>query len=139
MDDRHEIIEALVRLARAIDSRDWPAIGVTFLADAEGYSSRGRDAILATMQAHLGGCGATQHLLGNHSVTVSGDTAQSFSYARVHHEGAGPKEGAFFECLGEYDDRWQRTPDGWRLSHRRFDMRITRGDFSVLRPADPVS
>ena len=137
-DDRQQIIDLLHRLAWAIDCRDWATIHATFTPNGTGYGRRGPDAVVATMQDHLGGCGQTQHLLGNHRVEVHGATARSSSYARVYHEGAGPKAGDFFECMGEYDDRWLRTETGWLLSARSFDMRITRGDFSVLRPADPA-
>lgn len=136
--DRDAIIEALAHLAQAIDTRDWEAIGEIFLPDAEGYGARGTEGILAKMQAHLGGVGPTQHLLGNHRVTVGGDTARSLTYARVHHVGAGPMVGEFFECMGEYDDRWARVDGQWRLTRREFTMSIQLGDFAVLRPADPT-
>lgn len=133
---RDEILEALAGLADAIDSRDWGRVGATFLPDASGYGAAGRDEIVARMRAHLDGVGRTQHLLGNHRVKVDGDTARSLSYARVYHVGAGPMEGSFYECCGEYDDRWVRTDDGWRLQQRVFDLQISLGDFTVLRPAD---
>lgn len=135
MDDRTAIIEQLHRLAAAIDDRDWQTIGVIFTDDVTGYGATGRDAVLARMREHLGGCGPTQHLLGNHRVTVDGEHASSAAYARVYHQGAGPMHGEFFECMGNYDDRWVRTDVGWRLSYRYFDMRITLGNFAVLRPA----
>lgn len=134
MDDRQAIIDRLHRLAAAIDERDWDTIRTIFSADATGYGSTGVDAIVTTMGEHLGGCGPTQHLLGNHRFTVEGDHAQSLTYARVYHQGAGPMQGQYFECMGQYDDRWVRTDTGWRLSYRHFDMRITLGDFAVLRP-----
>ncbi|MFJ8753153.1 nuclear transport factor 2 family protein [Streptomyces sp. NPDC102441] len=71
-------------------------------------------------------------------MVIEGDRAQSLSYMRAHHVGIGSMQGKFFECMGEYDDRWVRTESGWRLNHRDFDMRIRIGDFGVLRPAgDP--
>ena len=45
-------------------------------------------------------------------------------------------DGSFYECLGEYDDHWVRTDVGWQISRRWFDIRISLGDFAVLRPAD---
>lgn len=134
-DDRTALLEALAELAAATDAKDWTSIGAAFTEDAHGYGVRGRAAIVARMREHLGGCGPTQHLLGNHRCRVDGDTARTLSYARVHHVGAGPKAGAFFECLGEYDDHWVRDRVGWLLKDRTFDMKITRGDFGVLRPA----
>lgn len=135
MDDRTAIIEQLHRMATAIDDRDWQTIRAIFTEDATGYGGAGVDAVLARMYEHLGGCGPTQHLLGNHRVTVDGEHARSAAYARVYHQGAGPMRGEFFECMGAYDDRWVRTDVGWRLSYRHFDMRITLGNFAVLRPA----
>jgi hypothetical protein len=135
-DRRTALLETFHRLQTAIDARDWDVVAATFLPDAKGYGARGVEAILATMQAHLGGCGPTQHLVGNCVVDFDEDGATVRSAARVHHVGAGPKEGSFFECLGDYTDQWVATPAGWRLRRRHFDMRITLGDFGVLRPAD---
>jgi hypothetical protein len=69
-------------------------------------------------------------------VTVDGDTAHSLTYGRVHLVGAGPMAGSSYDCLGEYDDHWVRTPAGWRISRRWFEIRIEIGDRAVLRPAD---
>lgn len=132
---QHAIVQALFRLQTAIDERDWDTVRNTFTADAIGYSSRGVECILATMHRHLDGVGPTQHLLGNVQVTVEEDTARTMSYARVYHVGAGEKDGAFFECMGEYDDCWEHTADGWRLTRREFDMRIQLGDIGVLKPS----
>ncbi len=134
-DARPAIVNILARLAEATDARDWTTIAAIFTPEATGYGAHGVEAIVARMQAHLGGCGPTQHLLGNHRVEVTGNTARSLTYARVYHVGAGPKAGAFFECIGEYDDRWIREGHQWRLTRRVFDMRIRLGDVAVLRPA----
>lgn len=134
--DVEQIREQLARIAAATDSRDWDSLRTLCSPDVHGYGARGIDAVIATMRAHLGGVGPTQHLLGNHRVTVDGDTARSLSYGRIHHTGAGPRAGAFYECLGEYDDHWVREPAGWLLSRRWFEIRIELGDRSVLRPAD---
>ena len=135
LEDRTAIIEALAAFAAATDARDWAAITALLSEDCHAYGVRGPEATVAQMQAHLGGVGPTQHLLGNHRVTVTGDTAVSLTYGRVHHVGAGPMEGSFFECLGDYTDHWVRTDAGWLITRRRFDIRISLGDWAVLRPA----
>lgn len=135
LEQRVAVLEALHRLQTAIDARDWEAIRGTFLPDATGYGSKGADAIVATMQAHFGGCGPTQHLLGNEFVECTGDGAIVHAAARVYHVGAGSKHGSFFECMGDYTDHWLATPDGWRLRRRHFEMRIMHGDFGVLKPS----
>lgn len=135
MSDREQILELLARLAAATDARDWESIRDTFTPDGYGYGATGADGIVTRMRGHLDGCGPTQHLLGNHRVSVDGDEARSWTYGRVYHQGAGTKAGSYFECMGEYDDRWVRTAAGWRLASRHFDMRITLGDYAVLGPA----
>ena len=134
MSDRSDIAEALARVAAALDERDWAALGAAFTADARGYSATGREAIVAQVRAHLGGCGPSQHLLGNIRVTGDGDTATSRTYGRVYHVGLGERAGAFYECIGEYRDSWVRTDDGWLLTYRRFVVTIEIGDRDVLQP-----
>ena len=134
MSDRSDIAEALARIAAALDERDWAALGAALTSDARGYSADGREAIVVRVRAHLGGCGPSQHLLGNVRVQLDGDTATSRTYARVHHVGLDERASAFYECLGEYHDSWVRTAQGWLLTHRRFVVTIEIGDRSVLQP-----
>jgi len=136
MSDRDDILERLALLAAATDARDWATIRALTVPAVHGYGAAGVDAVIDTLRAHLGGVGPTQHLLGNHRVTVDGDAARSLSYGRVHHVGAGPMAGSSYECLGEYDDHWVRSPTGWLLAQRWFAIRIEIGDRAVLRPAD---
>jgi SnoaL-like domain len=37
----------------------------------------GREAIVKLLRDSLGGCGPTQHLLGNHTAYIDGDEAQA--------------------------------------------------------------
>lgn len=132
--DRRQITDRLGELAAALDRRDWDRIAAIFTAGATGYRGTGRDTVVAIIRRHLGGCGPSQHLLGNHRIEIDGDRARSLTYVRVYHQGAGPYEGRFYECFGEYDDHWVRTPDGWLLASRVFDMRMSIGDTEVLQP-----
>jgi NAD(P)-dependent dehydrogenase (short-subunit alcohol dehydrogenase family) len=36
--------------------------------------------------------------------------------------------------LGQCDDRWARTAEGWQLTRRRFVVAIELGDRTVLQP-----
>jgi hypothetical protein len=132
--DREAIVERLAEVAAALDERDWTALGAAFTPDARGYSVTGREAIVARVREHLGGCGPSQHLLGNVRVVVDGDTATSRTYGRVYHVGLGERAGAFSECIGEYRDSWVRTAEGWLMSGRRFVVTIEIGDRAVLQP-----
>lgn len=136
MSEREAISTALATVAAALDQRDWDTLRAAFTADARAYGRAGVENIVAVVAEHLGGCGPTQHLLGNHRVELDGEQARSLTYARVYHQGAGATRDRFFECMGEYDDRWVRADHGWLLTSRVFDMRIALGDSAVLRPAE---
>lgn len=136
MGDDQQIVRQLYELASATDRREWNRLAELLLPDAHAYGQDGLDDIVSVMRRHLDGCGPTQHLLANPRVWVDGDTARSATYARVYHQGGEQKPGRFFECMGEYDDHWTRTPHGWRLASRAFDMQITLGDFDVLRAGE---
>ncbi|WP_407335839.1 nuclear transport factor 2 family protein [Dietzia kunjamensis] len=136
--DRDLIIERLADVASALDSRDWDGLGELFTESATGYGATGRQAIVERVREHLGGCGPSQHLLGNHRVQLAfhgdEDRARSLTYARVLHLGAGDRSDLSYECFGEYSDLWTRTPEGWRIDSRRFHISFDRGDFRTLQP-----
>lgn len=131
---RAGVVEAVARLASAIDGREWATVRAVMQPEVRAYGAEGRGRVIAKMRAHLDGVGATQHLVGNHRVDLRGQEAQCRSYGRIHHVGAGPMTGRFYECMGEYDDTWLYTQSGWLLHRRSFEIRISWGDPEVLRP-----
>ena len=133
--DEAQITDLLYRLARCFDHRSWDQVGDVMDADVHAYGCQGRDAVVAdSLRRHLGGCGPSQHLLGNPVVEVAGDRATSLTYARVFHQGADELADRSFECLGEYHDTWVRRAQGWRMVGRVFEVAVTLGDPAVLRP-----
>ena len=133
-EDHLAVVETVVRCAAAFDRRDWAALDDVFTVDAVGYDVEGRDAIVSFVRSFLGGCGPSQHLLGNHQVTIDADRADCVCKARVLHVGAGERSHLTYECFGNYWDDLVRTGEGWRIASRRFEVTITLGDTSVLRP-----
>lgn len=136
--DRQAIIDVLNTYATCLDTRDWSGLTNVFHADATadyGGALTGRATIVDTIRSFLGGCGPSQHLLGNYQVSIDGDHAESLTKARVLHVGAGERANLTpYEAVGVYRDRHVRTSEGWRILHRRFDVQITLGDFNVLAP-----
>ncbi len=136
-----ELHRVVCRYARACDERDWDAVNDVFSVDASadygGRHLRDRAAIRAMLVAHLGGCGPTQHLLGDFVVEVDADAlVTSRTYVRAAHRGAGGLHDQTYECLGEYADRWTRTTHGdWRIAHRRMTVSFEFGNRGVLRAA----
>jgi hypothetical protein len=141
--DRQAIITVLNRYAEACDTRRWALFDDVFTPDAvgdygAGFQVHGREAIVGMVASHLGGCGPTQHLLGNYVVDVDGDRASTTCKVRALHLGAGDSTRTY-EVLGEYHDRLDRLSQGWRISHRRMAVAIELGARDILRPAPETS
>jgi hypothetical protein len=133
-EEQKAVVDVLVRCAAAFDQRDWAALDDVFTDDAAAYRAVGRPAVVTFLRSFLGGCGPSQHLLGNHHVVVDGDTAHSVCKARVYHVGAGERSHLSYECLGNYWDDLVRTDRGWLIAKRQFEVTIEFGDRSVLQP-----
>jgi len=131
-----EIYRGLVAIARAMDDRDWDALGGALLPDATADLGTGlisgREAIVRFIRSFLDACGPTQHLLGNVLIEVDGDDATSRTYVSDMHKGAGEKSALTFSTLGDYRDRWRRVEGIWRLGQRTKLNRATLGDISIF-------
>jgi hypothetical protein len=135
VDDQVAIMAALGQLTWMLDHRTWDRLGEVMAPDVDAYGAQGLDTVVSTViRPLLGGCGPSQHLLGNHQIAIAGDEARSMVYARVHHRGAEPDSERWWECMGEYHDDWHRTPEGWRMARRVFVVTMSHGDYSVLQP-----
>jgi hypothetical protein len=133
--DWHAITTALIQLGAILDARDWDRVGEVVAADAVAYGETGLESIVnANLRRYLGGCGVSQHLLGNYEIDVDGDRATSRCLVRAYHRGAGERIGSWFETYGAYRDGWRRDPDGWRMTSRELDVIVNVGDISVLQP-----
>jgi len=129
-----ETFRCLAHYTRSIDSKNWTGLTEVFAADCvkqrlglDGLSGEvavsGGQAIIDDLAKGLGGCGPTQHLLGNHVLAaLDGDSAESRTYVRAFHRGAGAKRDLWLEVFGEYVVSWQRRPEGWRVV--RWALRI---------------
>jgi hypothetical protein len=136
-DHRFAIIAALDRYAECLDRRDWAGLDEVFDPDVEAdyrlWQVTGIPALRDRIRSMLGGCGPTQHLLGNYRIEIAGDHATSRCYARVMHFAADGSDRSF-EVWMEYADSWRRTADGWRSHARQATASMQRGDPSVLGP-----
>ena len=133
-----ELHQVLIGYALLCDGRDWPGIGNVFSDDASAsYGGRAlpdRAAILTMLRNNLGGCGPTQHLLGNLQVWVEGEQVTSRIEVRASHRGTGEQQDQTYDCMGHYQDHWTRTPHGWRITHRAMTVALEFGSRKVLGP-----
>lgn len=135
--DERAILNALGDFARILDSKSWGRVGEVFANDitfnyGDGQEQAGIAALQVNFTKFLDRCGATQHLLGSIQIEIDGDSAVSRAYVQARHQGLGDKSQAIFDTNGEYTDRWERRPAGWRIVRRDVLWSLFGGDSSVL-------
>ncbi|MET0896700.1 MAG: nuclear transport factor 2 family protein [Mycobacterium sp.] len=126
--DRMEIQQLLVDYSTAIDTRRFDDLDAVFTPDAYiDYRAMGGidgryPEIKAWLVEVLPNFPAYSHMLGNLSITFSGDTAKSRVICFNPMVLAGPAEEGqsptVLFCGLWYDDEFIRTPEGWRLTRR---------------------
>jgi 3-phenylpropionate/cinnamic acid dioxygenase small subunit len=135
--DHWEIVAVQNRYAEACDTRNFDLFESVFTEDAlTEYVTQermGRAERIASIRSHLGGCGPTQHLLGNYDVEVDGDEARASCYVAATHVGK-ERPDLTYDMFGIYRDRLVRTPQGWRIAHRSLEIFHERGTREVLQP-----
>ena len=133
----HLEIQSVINLyASALDKQQWSALEVVFTEDAVADfvgigACEGRQAITDLVTSVLTQCAATQHLLGNISIQVSGDRATATCYLSAMHAGLGDYVSDIFTVWGEYADQLIRTPEGWRIAHRTLTTMHATGDIGL--------
>jgi ketosteroid isomerase-like protein len=137
--DERDIVALAARYCRALDTKDWSLLDDVFLPDATaelGAASRleGREAIRGRIRAALEYLDDSQHLVGNHEVSVDGDTGTHRCYLQAQHIRRLPEGSPLYMVAGRYEDRVQRTADGWRIAHRTLTVMWTDGNLTVVRP-----
>jgi 3-phenylpropionate/cinnamic acid dioxygenase small subunit len=137
---RQDVIDVCVRYALALDSRDWELLGTVFTADAVGEYGRaqgpcrGFAAIQQLCRSVLEPLSASQHLLGNHRVTLTASGADATCYLQATHVDEQVGGGSTFTVGGRYDDRLVMTDLGWRIAHRTLTTLWTAGNSAVIAP-----
>jgi SnoaL-like domain len=141
LDDRAAIAEQMFVYARATDWLE-PQNHRRVFADDCVFASphsgdiHGVDAVVEWMGRVLEQFEATQHLIGNISITFTGvDTATAVSYVRAWHRFVDQSKPDMV-LWGEYHDRWSRVDGTWRITERRVKEAgiEPRRDGGVLNP-----
>jgi len=143
--DHLEICDVLHRFALALDTRD-PLLYRQIMTDELeiDYSSwrpdeparreRADDWVRRGMST-MRGLDATQHSLSNIRTTVTGDTAEAMAYVVAAHFLATTTGDSSFVIHGSYRDSLVRTPEGWKLSAIRLDVRWMAGNRAIMTMA----
>ena len=135
--DRNDIIDLAVRYTWALDTKNVDDLRNVFAPDAtamlRGVECRGIDEIIARIGGAIVRLDHTKHLVGNHQVTIDGDTGTHRCQLHSQHVRAGTAGGETFVVGGFYEDRVARTADGWRIVHRVMQQTWTSGNPDVTK------
>ena len=122
--DRDEITAALVRYCNANDADDWDGMASVFVAEGREARAKAFSGIreMATTLMPIEHIDREQHILSNVEVSVDGDTASSFSAARVYIVGTRGGEPVLLMRGITYTDQWVRAADGWKIAERKHHL-----------------
>jgi hypothetical protein len=104
---------------RGLDRLDPALVRSVFAADATthyGAFTGGPDEMAEMAMLSLAAYRATQHLLGQINLEISGDTATGEVYFQAFHQHG--SEGFDRFICGRYVDRYARRDDRWLMTHR---------------------
>ncbi|MAJ88833.1 MAG: hypothetical protein CL416_04425 [Acidimicrobiaceae bacterium] len=126
------------RYAEIVDTRTFDAFDEVFTDEAELETGNGRRVGLDEIRAAMEGLHryeATDHRVGASTFAVDGERANGTIECEAHHwstNGSGSRTDRVMTIT--YHDRYEHTPAGWRLRHRRLDIhRIDEVDDDGLR------
>ncbi|MEJ8568578.1 nuclear transport factor 2 family protein [Elongatibacter sediminis] len=139
--DERDIRSVLLRYATALDQRDWSMLSSCFVPEASAeYETigllEGYPAIESICRTALQPMSVTQHLIGNIAIQVDGDEATSSCYLHAQHVRPDTPGGDSNIIAGEYVDEWTRTPEGWRIRHRKLRVLWTFGNPEIHQTGD---
>ncbi len=135
--DEQEITRVLGHFSRVIDSKAWERLEEVFAADVSfhygiGEDQHGLELMRSLFRHFLDRCGGTQHLLGSVIIEVDGHQAVSRAYVQARHQRRNDPGGPILDTSGEYVDRWERRPQGWRITRRDASWSVFSGDMTLL-------
>jgi ketosteroid isomerase-like protein len=136
--DERDIVAVAVGYCFALDTHDWARLREVFTPDATANlglpeQQVGIDEIIERISSALSGLDDSQHLVSNHEVVVTGDTATHRCYLQAQHIRAVPDASPLYMVAGRYEDEFVRTSDGWRISHRTLTTMWREGNLDVIR------
>lgn len=143
MDDLTAISQLKYRYLRTLDTKQWDDFADCFVPEATGdYNGlvfEDRSALVAYMQENLGEGLLTLHQVHHPEIAVEGDAATARWY--LQDKVIVPAFSFMLEGAAFYDDRYVRTPDGWRVAHtgyrRTFEMTYDLKDLPGLQVKGP--
>jgi hypothetical protein len=118
--DIESIKQLKYRYLRTLDLKRWEEFAEVFLPEAtgdygEGLSFGSRDELVAFMRENLGPQMVTLHQCHHPEIAVDGVRATGVWY--LEDKVLMPEHRLVLEGAAFYEDRYVRTPEGWRIAH----------------------
>ena len=115
-----EIKQLKYRYLRTLDLKQWDEFEATFVPEAtgdygEGLTFGSRAELVAFMKDSLGPQMITLHHCHHPEIAVAGNSATGRWY--LEDKVLMPEHRLILEGAAFYEDRYVRTPDGWRILH----------------------
>jgi hypothetical protein len=138
---RLEIMELTSSLLLLIDAREWAAAEELFTdrVNVDYTSLNGGEPQTVSPAGLVGGwrqmldhLEATQHLQGNHVISVDGDEATCATNVQGTHVLPNATGGHIWTVGGRYDFRLTRTPSGWRISAMTLAVKWATGNQHIM-------
>ncbi len=133
--DRAAIHDVLLRYARGVDRRDLALVASCFRPDAAYEGTLGHGTVadaLAALGPAMARYARTLHVLGNQTIELAGDSAESETYALAHHVLV---DGRHRVVAIRYCDHLVRDGETWRIARRVVHREWERTDAAPEAPA----
>ncbi|MEU5306664.1 nuclear transport factor 2 family protein [Streptomyces noursei] len=140
--DRLDIIEVCTRMCWHTDKREWELLRSAVFAEMVhvDYTSlnggkpadMAADELIDVWRALLSGLASTQHLITNHLVRISGDTAVATADFQATHLLPNALGGPLWTLGGHYRFTLRRTPAGWRIDGLTMTADWAKGNRQIM-------
>lgn len=114
---------------------DYSSYATASAGTEEEPQAQPREDIVAAWRTVLPGYDYTQHVMGNHQVSIDGNAATSISTVHATHILANDQGEDFWIFIGDYEHHLVRTPQGWKVDRMTANMRAELGNADLPKLA----
>ena len=141
MDPVEEIKQLKYRYVRFLDLKQWDDFAACFVPSAtgsyEGLDFADRDALVSYMRENMGPGLISMHHVHHPEITLGADGEQAQGTWYLEDRVLVTEHGFVLEGAAFYDDRYVRTPEGWRIEHtgyrRTYEATWSTADLASFR------
>lgn len=143
--DRSDISDVQLRYASGTDSRDWTLFRSCFTDEVEADFSDGfgqpvvrlpAEEFVKMTRPRMESFKATQHMITNQMITFDDDDhATCVAYVQASHHNPNNNGDSNQTVHGYYTNRFERTPNGWRIARLKLTALWMTGNFGIFQTA----